>query len=692
MSARPKAWKLAARIPALVFALLSAKSSAMQMAAPPPPPPPGPEAKDPGADANWIFESAVRVHLEAEQGGPKAEVLLRKAVSGYTRVLELRPNAVSARYNLGRAQQQLGDLDAAARSFALAASRPGSDQPFYLRQSADFLAGQGRWREAAAEYEKLVLVEPTAEEPYALLRDRWLSQPDASAQDLLECAWKLVEAGQGARAADLALSALEQGWPEFRQPELLSAVAAGLSRIPRSPRETLESTELRRLRSLAKAGVVVPGIKELFAVFGSPGDYSQPFQWWNKRDDNWAEERGMPRREAFRAVLRSIGDWYQSQGETGISDSCYRAAIDLVSEPDPTTLRRLASSYVEQGNLAAVNQLADKYADPAGALFAAKNRAYIEGKLGKILEYHRALGMIYGSIAASGQADWGDTSTPTTALFQLDRAYSTAKRLDQESGAGPTHVDADLTVLLAKGLETKATKLEAAGARAEAKQHRDRAIAVRMDAASRFDATGDRRAVDKMIDGVREEELSPADRSRIETYHHKTIPKSEPKVNYVPDKPDPAPNHGETYQNPSQVGAKAAAQVGQYQVHGKYVAAAAAVLPRTLELPANVEWYDTGIVLEQNQHLSIRASGHWTNKGSPDQGPLGYAGYVYPGTIVANASLASLVAKVGDQTFAVGESFDGQSPGSGNLFLAINDVAGTFDDNSGSLQVTIDPR
>jgi hypothetical protein len=112
-------------------------------------------------------------------------------------------------------------------------------------------------------------------------------------------------------------------------------------------------------------------------------------------------------------------------------------------------------------------------------------------------------------------------------------------------------------------------------------------------------------------------------------------------------------------------------------------------LPFVENVPANVLWVDTGLTLQKGQQFRIEASGSWSNTGPPSLGPNGFPGYLYPGTVLASASLASLIGKVGDVVFAVGGSFEGPSPSSGRLFLSINDTPDNFSDNQGSLSVAI---
>ncbi|MGH9970791.1 MAG: LecA/PA-IL family lectin [Pyrinomonadaceae bacterium] len=113
------------------------------------------------------------------------------------------------------------------------------------------------------------------------------------------------------------------------------------------------------------------------------------------------------------------------------------------------------------------------------------------------------------------------------------------------------------------------------------------------------------------------------------------------------------------------------------------------VLPARVVVPANVLWVDSGITLKQGQGFTIRASGLWSNTGPPALGPNGFSGTLFPGTLFPSASLGSLIGRVGDQMFAIGEALAGTSPRDGKLFLAINDTPSTFADNEGELIVMI---
>lgn len=432
------------------------------------------------AEARRVFEQAVEAQVAAEMGGREdAGRLLQAAIAGYRRVLELRPNAVAALYNLGRLIRAQGDSELARTLFARAASRPGRERVFYLEQWADFLRDEGRLDDALRAYEEVVLLEPRLDAPHELLRRRYLELAGRDPDRLLEYLWRLVEGRQAARAADLALDALEAGVrPRY---ELIAAFVAGLAQLHGSPEEILDSPALRRVRRFTKEPGLGEGVSELLRLYASAGLYTGPFRWWDEPFDTWTERRGLSRREAFRAALRAIGDDSRARQLPEVAAACYRAAVDLGDDPDPVALRRLASVYVERNDLPALDRLAAEYADPAGRVFEAKNRAYALGQLDKVLDFHRALAQIYGSLARSGRTSWGSIGQPATALYQLDRTFKVALRLDAEStGSGEqatTKIDPDLTILYAQGLEATGSP--------------ERAWEVRIEASRRFEEVGD---------------------------------------------------------------------------------------------------------------------------------------------------------------------------------------------------------
>ncbi len=111
---------------------------------------------------------------------------------------------------------------------------------------------------------------------------------------------------------------------------------------------------------------------------------------------------------------------------------------------------------------------------------------------------------------------------------------------------------------------------------------------------------------------------------------------------------------------------------------------------KRIEVRANKMWVDTGIdVTDRNVRIEYE-SGQWRN--SPTSGwNDGNGRRPYDEQhrlIVPSADLSSLVGKTNENTFFVGNAYEGFA-GSGRLYLSINDIAGYFNDNAGVLYVTV---
>lgn len=118
---------------------------------------------------------------------------------------------------------------------------------------------------------------------------------------------------------------------------------------------------------------------------------------------------------------------------------------------------------------------------------------------------------------------------------------------------------------------------------------------------------------------------------------------------------------------------------------------------KKIEIPANRQWVDTGFDVTGPIRISF-VSGQWTNGGKPlvwcdakGLHPSDDYNELSPRLTVPGAWLGQLVGKTKDKTFSVGALYEGQPP-QGRLYLGMNDVNGEFDDNKGSVIVTITSR
>lgn len=111
--------------------------------------------------------------------------------------------------------------------------------------------------------------------------------------------------------------------------------------------------------------------------------------------------------------------------------------------------------------------------------------------------------------------------------------------------------------------------------------------------------------------------------------------------------------------------------------------------PFNVAVPANVQWFNSGLTLASGQSFNITASGSWMT----DSMTYGADGMVIVGTggyLLPTAPAYSLIGKMGSGApFFIGSSYHETADVSGTLFLSMNDVPSEFGNNSGSLSVTI---
>lgn len=117
-------------------------------------------------------------------------------------------------------------------------------------------------------------------------------------------------------------------------------------------------------------------------------------------------------------------------------------------------------------------------------------------------------------------------------------------------------------------------------------------------------------------------------------------------------------------------------------------------------LAANALWAPTGVELRTGDQLQIGAQGRWaainprqlaTNAGS-FVGPDGYpqtAGT--KGLLLESANRGALVGRIGENgtPFLIGASYQGAAASDGALFVAMNEVPGQFEDNTGRVSISI---
>ena len=107
------------------------------------------------------------------------------------------------------------------------------------------------------------------------------------------------------------------------------------------------------------------------------------------------------------------------------------------------------------------------------------------------------------------------------------------------------------------------------------------------------------------------------------------------------------------------------------------LAACAPAQTRPIEFACNAaqSWQNTGILLHAGDRLSVEyENGQWSTDRRAGMSPPAGNPHM-PGTeadILPSAPRSSLVGRVGQSVFLIGNSFDGVAPAEGRLYCAIN--------------------
>lgn len=114
---------------------------------------------------------------------------------------------------------------------------------------------------------------------------------------------------------------------------------------------------------------------------------------------------------------------------------------------------------------------------------------------------------------------------------------------------------------------------------------------------------------------------------------------------------------------------------------------------KNITVPANKMWYDTGIDIPNGSNVEIRyLAGKWSNtSGTGNIWTDGNGSGSWNGLVVPNAPLRSLIAKTDSGKHSIGNNFQGNL-GNGRLYLGMNDVVNTHNDNMGELEVSVEVK
>lgn len=422
--------------------------------------------------------------LELQKAGD-----LEAAETAYLQVLRLKRDSAATYNNLAKLHEGRGDTEKALAYFRRAASIEDPRNAFYRQQYAQLLKQTGNSAEATQQFQRVALDQPEAIQAHREVVSWYLTDGQSRAKRFAGYLWDVLESGEALRAAEAATQGLQFGdFDESTRFELMTIIAAALGR----PTVTWSQADQIRgeLRPVAE-GYLEQCVEELDRLYESP---EGEFPWWAEEGNPYEEpQRGVWRREAFRSVARNLGRRSELAEDFQLAEGYYRTAATLHPDGlDPLAFEALVKLYARTEQIDRIEELANdrRY---VGQLFEQKNEFYRRGQLRKIYDYHVTLGHIYGALARKDPKWWGDSRTPGSAVFQLERAVMIGEEVDK--------TDVGVVELLAGYYNVNEP---------------GRDVRLRLDAAERLKADDKHAAASAIVKPLRTLDLQTIDRTKLE--------------------------------------------------------------------------------------------------------------------------------------------------------------------------------
>jgi len=414
---------------------------------------------------------------------------LDSAESAYREVLALKPDSAATYNNLAKLQEGRGDIEKALAYYQQAIDIGDDQETYYRFQYGSLLEKSGDSAAAVKQFELVARDRPEIVSAHQQVVNYYLTDAQGGGRRFTRYLWNVLESGEPLRAAEAAIQGLDSGRFEIdTQYEMLTIVAAAIGR----PTVTVDQAQqLRERLDATSEGDLQPCVEEFEGLFASP---TGAFSWWADHGSAYEEPpQGVWPREAFRSVARKLGRRAELARDFELAENYYRTAATLHPEGlDPLAFEALVKLYTRTEQIERIEELAN---DPKyiGQLFQQKNEFYRRGQLEKIYNYHVTLGHIFGALAKQDPKWWGDSRTPGSAVFQLERAVMVGEKVNE--------VDVGVVELLAGYYSANQPGRE---------------IKLRLDAAERLAATNRHAAASTIVKPLRNQDLQTIDRARLE--------------------------------------------------------------------------------------------------------------------------------------------------------------------------------
>jgi tetratricopeptide (TPR) repeat protein len=435
-----------------------------------------------GRNADIALQYLAEAETYAETAGDQArtQFLMARAYeladriddakSAYRKALDADPKYGAALNNL--AQLEAGEDPATAMQLFDRAVALNDDRQLLYKYN---LAGIVDRERAYTLYKEILAARPgDIDVQSRLIR---VSEPYPAVDGLRA----MLKEGATRDAAALALSLAAD--PRFKETarSLLAVAVEGLAR-QRIPLDEFDASpaaeQLAQLRSDPK---LKDGVRQIRLVYDRAPVGAAAFSWWTTNTEC---------ADAIARLLRESAAQSVRAGDTAAAEIAYRAALDIKEGADPDAFLQLANLLYSKDRKAELSALEAKYREP---MFGGKSDAMFHGDSDKAYRFHIALGTLYTYVE-----NYGDSSKPNSAIFQLEEAKRDAAKLNRA-------VDPQAVEFLARGYEKTGRVAQA--------------VDVRLGAAEEYKAKGQLNTAARTIDPVvaKVDSLTPEIRTRYET-------------------------------------------------------------------------------------------------------------------------------------------------------------------------------
>jgi len=383
--------------------------------------------------AHFYMGLVLQRQIEAKGNSHPEEVdkWLRNAQWHYERATQKLPDSSGVWNNLAQIYAREGnkkkaDRDKAGEAFRKAISIADERQPLYTVNYADFLAESRKNREDAIVFYDLALeAQPTNERVFQTLLEYFRANDTDRVPELLG---KQLERGQVFQAAEAAVDLLENDGRRLKRQlgdNLLELIVRSLTRLCNQPQDFLDTELAKRLAKLGRTdGYYAQPVGEIFSLYQDVFR-DEAYEWWTKEASSRRKSSsGKSRLDAFRSLIRALGDRSQRRHQFDRAEAYYMLAFRIDrTGPDGKALAKLADLYVQTNQEEKLRQT-ESWLE---SIFDTKGSIYQKMDLAEIFEYHRAIGIIYMHIDQLPKRNYSEQ-----AIYHLNRALRTSANYNED--------------------------------------------------------------------------------------------------------------------------------------------------------------------------------------------------------------------------------------------------------------------